>query len=102
VTPEPLLQVSVERNIHFSASAGRGRVDRGNDPRDMPLDGALSALPQNDDGNLAVGKVLLVAQIAVCGDQNFKSRSFGSIEEFTVSQLLPTACACLGDGVLID
>ena len=51
----------------------------------MSLYGTPSALAQDDDGDFAAGKILLIAEIAVCGDQNLKSRSFGSGEEFAVS-----------------
>jgi hypothetical protein len=74
----------IERDVHFSVGAGSGHVDGGNHLRDMPLNGAPSALAQNDHGDFAAGKVLLVGQIAVSGDQDIKSRSFGGGEKFTV------------------
>jgi hypothetical protein len=59
-------------------------------------------LTQDYKSDFATGKVLLIAEVAVCCNQYLKSRRFGDGEKFAVFQLSPPARAGLGHGVMVD
>jgi hypothetical protein len=48
---------------------------------------------QNNNRELAVLKILLIAEIAVSGDDHFKTCGPGGSQEFAVFQFVPPACA---------
>jgi hypothetical protein len=56
----------------------------------MELDSWPTGCKQNNDGNAAASEVLLVLEVLVGGDKNFKARLLCCGDEITVLELRPT------------
>jgi hypothetical protein len=48
-------------------------------------------LAQYDDGNLAIDEILLVPDVSICRDEDVKTSGLGCIEQFAVSEPVPSA-----------
>jgi hypothetical protein len=78
------------RDFNFGIAARRRGVDCGNNLRHMRFDDGPAPFAQNDNRDLAAGKVLLIADIAVRGNDDLEPCGFGYSQKFAVSQSVPS------------
>ena len=81
-----LRPASVERNLDLREAAGcRGGDGGGNGRKPLP-DEPPTARPNHHDCQLATGQVLLVADVAICRDENIESGCFRCVEQLAVAE----------------
>lgn len=89
-------------HLYFGIPAGRGGIDCRNNLRHIRLDDAPSSFTQDDDRDLASGKVLLKAKIAVRRHQHLKTCGLGHPQKFSIFQFFPSSRAGFRHGVAIN
>ena len=68
-----------------------GGIDRGHNFGNVGLDDGPASFAENDKGDFATGKVLLIADIPVSRYQYFKSCGFRFVQKLAVFQFYPSA-----------
>ena len=76
-------------DIDFRVAAGRGCIHRCDDVPDMQPQNRPSRVTDNNDGNLPAGQVLLMPNVLVRGDQEFKTGRFSRGEQVAVAECVP-------------
>ena len=69
-----------KRDFNLDKGGGGGRVNGCDNPRNVGPDQAPSALTQDHNRNLAALEVLLVAEILIGCEQDFKARALGLVQ----------------------
>ena len=76
-------------NIDLEEAARQCRVHRRDDPRKMEFDIRPLLVPQNNDGNFAAGEILLIANVFVGRQQQFKTGFLCLTEQLAVLEFVP-------------
>lgn len=77
-------------DFYFSKTTGSSVVDGRSNLFQMEADARPLLVTQDDEGNLAAIKVLLIPDVAVGAEQNLVPCIFGLLNQFTVGEFVPT------------
>ena len=88
--------------LYLGIATRGGAVDGGYYLRNVGLDQGPSPFSQGDYCDLAAGKILLILEIAVSGDDHVKPCGFRGHQKLSVLQFVPSPRASFGYGVMID
>lgn len=75
----------------LGVAAARGNCHRCNDPCQYLLQPWPTGGLQDDDRHAAIDEVLLVSEVLVCGDEDFKVFRLGCSDKFPILQARPAS-----------
>ncbi len=83
-------------DFYFREAARRRSVNCRYNSLQMEPDGRPLLISEHHNGNLSTGKILLITNVLVRGQEQFVAGVLGLPEQFTIREFVPTDLSCKG------